>query len=372
MPRDEVVAYLERYAAGSRRPCARASRSPRCDRAGRRLPRSRRRTASSPPAPWCSPPARTSGRTGPPCAATLPADLPQLGRRRLPQPGGSAAGPGAGGRQRPVRLPDRRGAARGGPRGLPRVRARAVVPPPHRGPRPRLVGARDGLPDRPRRRAAEPRGAAGGQRRRDRARRRPRPPPADAAAHGVTLLGHLVGAEGRVPASLPTSSTASRGATSATPSSWGSCAGSSPSAGCPSRRSPTPEPFHAEPPERLDLTGFGAVVFAAGFRPDYASWVRLPGRVRRARLPDPRRGREHRRPWAVLRRASTSCASASRRCSSGWARTRRSSPPDRRAPPSSRPRSPRRISRTRQTRRRSSSTSTQTPAERGRRRGGRA
>jgi putative flavoprotein involved in K+ transport len=41
---------------------------------------------------------------------------------------------------------------------------------------------------------------------------------------------------------------------------------------------PPPEPFDAAgAPERLDLTGFGAVIFAGGFRPDYESWVRCPG-----------------------------------------------------------------------------------------------
>ena len=39
----------------------------------------------------------------------------------------------------------------------------------------------------------------------------------------------------------------------------------------------TPEPFDAEAPDELDLSGFGAVVFAGGFRPDYASWVHCPG-----------------------------------------------------------------------------------------------
>jgi len=34
-----------------------------------------------------------------------------------------------------------------------------------------------------------------------------------------------------------------------------------------------PEPFDASAPERLDLSGFGAVVFAGGFRPDYRSWL---------------------------------------------------------------------------------------------------
>ena len=35
-------------------------------------------------------------------------------------------------------------------------------------------------------------------------------------------------------------------------------------------------PFDARAPERLDLSGFGAVVFAGGFRPDYRSWVPWP------------------------------------------------------------------------------------------------
>jgi putative flavoprotein involved in K+ transport len=36
---------------------------------------------------------------------------------------------------------------------------------------------------------------------------------------------------------------------------------------------PDPPPFNARAPERLDLAGFGAVIFTSGFRPDYASWV---------------------------------------------------------------------------------------------------
>jgi putative flavoprotein involved in K+ transport len=40
---------------------------------------------------------------------------------------------------------------------------------------------------------------------------------------------------------------------------------------------PEPEPFDGEAPEELSLRGFGAVVFAGGFRPDYESWVHLPG-----------------------------------------------------------------------------------------------
>ena len=41
-------------------------------------------------------------------------------------------------------------------------------------------------------------------------------------------------------------------------------------------RWPEPPPFRAAPPARLDLRGFGAVVFTSGFRPDYGGWVRFP------------------------------------------------------------------------------------------------
>jgi len=37
-----------------------------------------------------------------------------------------------------------------------------------------------------------------------------------------------------------------------------------------------PEPFEADPPEELALADFGAVVFAGGFRPDYTSWLPWP------------------------------------------------------------------------------------------------
>lgn len=39
---------------------------------------------------------------------------------------------------------------------------------------------------------------------------------------------------------------------------------------------PEPEPFVADPPCHAHVTDLGAVVFTAGFRPDYARWVRLP------------------------------------------------------------------------------------------------
>lgn len=39
---------------------------------------------------------------------------------------------------------------------------------------------------------------------------------------------------------------------------------------------PEPEPFEARPLKELDLGGFGAVIFAGGFRPDYGSWLHVP------------------------------------------------------------------------------------------------
>lgn len=38
-----------------------------------------------------------------------------------------------------------------------------------------------------------------------------------------------------------------------------------------------PEPFNANAPEQLNLSDLGTVIFATGFRPDYASWIQIPG-----------------------------------------------------------------------------------------------
>jgi putative flavoprotein involved in K+ transport len=44
----------------------------------------------------------------------------------------------------------------------------------------------------------------------------------------------------------------------------------------PAPEMPDPGPFQVDAPEHLDLSGFGAVIFAGGFRPDYGSWVNIP------------------------------------------------------------------------------------------------
>jgi putative flavoprotein involved in K+ transport len=38
---------------------------------------------------------------------------------------------------------------------------------------------------------------------------------------------------------------------------------------------PEPPPFDPAAPEHLAVDGFGAIIYTSGFRPDYASWMRL-------------------------------------------------------------------------------------------------
>jgi putative flavoprotein involved in K+ transport len=46
--------------------------------------------------------------------------------------------------------------------------------------------------------------------------------------------------------------------------------------GLPQPEMPDPEPFDGQAPELVPLAGFGAVIFAGGFRPDYRSWLPWP------------------------------------------------------------------------------------------------
>jgi putative flavoprotein involved in K+ transport len=94
---------------------------------------------------------------------------------------------------------------------------------------------------------------------------------------GVTLLGHFLGADGRLARFAP-----DLGESVA----WGDERNAQlmdlvrklvVERGLPLPEIPQPEPFDAQAPEHLNLSGFGAVVFTGGFRPDYKSWVRFPG-----------------------------------------------------------------------------------------------
>jgi putative flavoprotein involved in K+ transport len=94
---------------------------------------------------------------------------------------------------------------------------------------------------------------------------------------GVTLLGHFLGADGnraRFAADLGESVA------------WGDQLNGmlmngvralAAARGLPAPQIAAPQPFSADAPEELDLSRFGAVIFASGFRPDYESWVHFPG-----------------------------------------------------------------------------------------------
>jgi putative flavoprotein involved in K+ transport len=93
---------------------------------------------------------------------------------------------------------------------------------------------------------------------------------------GVTLLGRFSGAEGRHARFAP-----DLGLSVA----WGDERNAQlmevvrklvAERGLPRPEIPEPEPFNGEAPEAVNLSGFGAVVFTGGFRPDYESWVRFP------------------------------------------------------------------------------------------------
>jgi putative flavoprotein involved in K+ transport len=56
--------------------------------------------------------------------------------------------------------------------------------------------------------------------------------------------------------------------------------------GLPEPELPEPEPFDGRSLESVDLAGFGAVVLAGGFRPDYTAWVHVDGASTAAPGPD--------------------------------------------------------------------------------------
>ena len=60
--------------------------------------------------------------------------------------------------------------------------------------------------------------------------------------------------------------------------------------GLPTPEIPEPEPFESGGPEEVDLTGFGAVIFTTGFRPDYGSLLPWPDLVDQQGFPNQRDG----------------------------------------------------------------------------------
>ena len=96
-------------------------------------------------------------------------------------------------------------------------------------------------------------------------------------ASGVTLLGHFLGAEGRRARFAPDLAETVAWGDDRYLDIMGSVRRLCASRGLPTPDIPEPEPFDGSAPEEVDLTGFGAVVLSGGFRPDYGSWVRVPG-----------------------------------------------------------------------------------------------
>ena len=274
MPRDEIVSYLERYAAGAPVQENVSVDSIEALDGGFVLDTSsgelRARSVVLATGAYQRP-------HRPAAADTLPADLFQIdvdeyrNEQALPAGRVLVIGSGQSGCQIAEELHE---AGRDVGR---RLRAGGVGAAPVRGARPRLVAGGDGPCRGSSRIAAGPRSAALRKHRRHRSRRRSRPPPAHVAGAGSRPRSATFSARrtaGR--SSHPISPRPSPCATSGTDSSWTSCADSWPSGVWKILASSDPEPFAADAPEDLELSGFGAVVFAGGFRPDYASWLPWP------------------------------------------------------------------------------------------------
>jgi len=94
---------------------------------------------------------------------------------------------------------------------------------------------------------------------------------------GVTLLGHFLGAEGQrglFAADLGESVAFGDQRNGKLVDGFRKAAAR---LGLPEPEVPEPDPIDLDAPELVDLSGLGAVVFAGGFRPDYASWVHCAG-----------------------------------------------------------------------------------------------
>jgi len=92
---------------------------------------------------------------------------------------------------------------------------------------------------------------------------------------GVALLGHFLGAEDGVARFAPDLAESVAFGDARYDDVRAAIRGWCERSGTPAPDMPDPPPFRAEPPERLGLDGFGTVIFTCGFRPDYAPWIHL-------------------------------------------------------------------------------------------------
>jgi putative flavoprotein involved in K+ transport len=97
-------------------------------------------------------------------------------------------------------------------------------------------------------------------------------------ALGVTLLGRLLGASGRRARFADDLAESVVWGDARRADLKGLVARTCDARGLPRPELPDPEPFSADgAPDELDLSTFGAVVFATGYRPAYGDWVHVPG-----------------------------------------------------------------------------------------------
>jgi putative flavoprotein involved in K+ transport len=94
---------------------------------------------------------------------------------------------------------------------------------------------------------------------------------------GVTLLGHFLGAEGRSARFATDLGETIAWSDQRNRKAMDGFRKAAARLGMPELDIPEPGPIDVDTPERVDLSGFGAVVFAGGFRPGYESWVHCPG-----------------------------------------------------------------------------------------------
>jgi putative flavoprotein involved in K+ transport len=94
---------------------------------------------------------------------------------------------------------------------------------------------------------------------------------------GVTLLGHFAGADGRDARFAPDLAATVAWGDERNDLIMGLVDKVAAQRGMPAPEIPERAPIDTRAPEYVDLTGFGAAIFTAGFRPDYGTWVRCPG-----------------------------------------------------------------------------------------------
>lgn len=98
-------------------------------------------------------------------------------------------------------------------------------------------------------------------------------------AMGVTLLGHFTGADDHHARFAPDLEETVAWADQRHAQLVGLVNRVAAERGLPPPGIDEPQAFSADAPEHVDLSRFGAVIFASGFRPDYESWVQIPGVV---------------------------------------------------------------------------------------------